>query len=188
MSRRVAGQDVRDVATRTSITATVTACPGHDVGMPVTVTARIGAAPEVVWDLVADVTRMGQWSPETTRCRWLTEPPGPREGARFTGTNAYRGRRWRTECTVVAADRGREFSFNVVGAGFLSVARWAYTFRPVDDGCEVTETYTDRRGPALKLFGVAMLGIRDRDAHNRRTMTETLHRLRAAAEAQTGAV
>ncbi|RZU51648.1 polyketide cyclase/dehydrase/lipid transport protein [Krasilnikovia cinnamomea] len=156
-------------------------------GMPVTVTTRIGAAPEAVWDLIADVTRMGQWSPETTRCRWLTEPPGPREGARFAGTNAYRGRRWRTECTVVAADRGREFSFDVIGGGFLTVACWAYTFRPVDDGCEVTETYTDRRGLMLKLFGIAALGITDRDAHNRRTMTETLERLRVAAEAQAGA-
>ncbi|GGQ85373.1 hypothetical protein GCM10010166_64630 [Couchioplanes caeruleus subsp. azureus] len=155
--------------------------------MPVTVATRIGAAPEAVWDLVADVTRMGQWSPETTRCRWLTEPPSPRVGARFTGTNAYRGRRWRTECTVVAADRGREFSFDVVGGGFLTVARWTYAFRPVDDGCEVTETYTDRRGLLLKLFGIAALGITDRDAHNRRTMTETLERLRVAAEARAGA-
>jgi len=155
--------------------------------MPVTVTARIGAAPEIVWDLVADVTRMGQWSPETTRCRWLSDPPGPREGARFAGTNAHRGRRWRTACTVVVADRGREFSFDVVGAGFLAVARWTYAFRPVGDGCEVTETYLDRRGPVLRLFGVAVLGITDRDVHNRRTMTETLNRLRVAAEAQTAA-
>ncbi|MFI5492941.1 SRPBCC family protein [Actinoplanes sp. NPDC051859] len=154
--------------------------------MPVTVVTRVRAAPEVVWDLVADVTRMGQWSPETTRCRWLTEPPGPHEGARFAGTNAFRGRRWRTECTVVAADRGREFSFDVIGGGFLAVSRWTYAFRAVDGGCEVTETYVDRRGLALKLFGILALGIKDRDAHNRRTMTETLDRLRAAAEAQVG--
>ncbi|MFC4071773.1 SRPBCC family protein [Actinoplanes subglobosus] len=113
--------------------------------MPVTVTTHIGATPEVVWDLVADVTRIG------------------------------------------AADRGREFGFDVVGAGFLAVARWTYTLRPDGDGCEVTETYTDRRGPALKLFGIAMLRIPDRDAHNRRTMTETLNRLRLAAEAPTEA-
>jgi hypothetical protein len=129
----------------------------------------------------------GPVSSRTTRCRWLTEPPGPHVGARFTGTNAYRGRRWRTECTVVAADRAREFSFDVVGAGFLTVARWTYAFRPVHDGCEVTETYTDRRGLMLKLFGIAALGITDRDAHNRRTMTQTLDRLRVAAEAGPGA-
>jgi hypothetical protein len=154
--------------------------------MPVTVTTRVGAAPEVVWDLVADVTRMGEWSPETTRCRWLTEPPGPWVGARFAGTNVHRGRRWRTECTVVAAERGREFGFEVVGGGLLKVARWTYAFRPVDDGCEVTETYTDRRGLMLKLVGIVALGIADRDAHNRRTMTQTLDRLRVAAEARTG--
>jgi uncharacterized protein YndB with AHSA1/START domain len=154
--------------------------------MTVTVTTRIAAPPDAVWDLVAEVTRMGDWSPETTRCRWLSEPPGPRVGARFAGTNAYRGRRWRTECEVVAAERGREFAFDVTGAGFLSVARWSYAFRPVEGGCEVTESFTDRRGVALKLFGRVALGIADREEHNRHTMTETLARLRAAAESAAG--
>ena len=39
----------------------------HDVE----VRRRIAAAPGMVYDLVSDVTRMGEWSPETASCRWV---------------------------------------------------------------------------------------------------------------------
>jgi hypothetical protein len=32
----------------------------------------IGAAPRVVWELIADVTRMGEWSPVCRRCTWIS--------------------------------------------------------------------------------------------------------------------
>jgi uncharacterized protein YndB with AHSA1/START domain len=149
---------------------------------PVRVSASIDAPAEHVWDLLSDVTRMGEWSPETRACRWLGEPAEPVVGARFTGSNRHRGRRWRTTCTVVAAERGSEFAFDVVGGGFLAVATWRYEFTARDGGCEVTETFIDRRGPLLRAFGVLALGIADRSEHNRRNMAETLARLKAAAE------
>ena len=58
---------------------------------PVTVRAAIDAPAERVWDLVSDVTRMGEWSPETRSCRWLGEPAAPEVGARFAGRNQFRG-------------------------------------------------------------------------------------------------
>jgi len=152
----------------------------------VSVSTFIAAPPEKVYDLVADVTRMGEWSPETVRCRWLDGATGPAVGARFTGTNALKSRRWRTVCRVAAADRGREFAFEVTGAGFLPVALWRYELRPADGGCEVTEHWTDRRGLFLKVFGSAATGVADRAAHNRRGMAQTLERLKAAAEATAG--
>jgi uncharacterized protein YndB with AHSA1/START domain len=145
----------------------------------------INAPAEHVWDLVSDVTRMGEWSPETRGCRWLDDAAGPSAGARFTGSNAHRGRRWRTICTVIAADRGREFAFDVVGGGFLQVATWRYEFVLRDGGCTVIETSIDRRGPLLRLYGRMTLGIADRTEHNQRTMTETLARLKSSAEAPT---
>ena len=45
----------------------------------------IAAAPEAVWDLIADVTRMGEWSPETTGCEWIEGADGPRVRAPFMG-------------------------------------------------------------------------------------------------------
>ena len=35
------------------------------------VSERVSAAPEAVWALVADVPRMGEWSPECVRCEWV---------------------------------------------------------------------------------------------------------------------
>jgi hypothetical protein len=40
-----------------------------------------------VWDLIADVTPVGEWSPECVRAAWLGEPGRPQLGARFTGYN-----------------------------------------------------------------------------------------------------
>jgi uncharacterized protein YndB with AHSA1/START domain len=141
----------------------------------------IAASPESLYDLVSDVTAMGSWSPETTACRWIGGATGPVVGARFKGTNRNGWRRWRTTCTVVSAERGRRFAFDV-GFGPLPVARWAYDFLSDGDGCKVVETWTDRRhGWMVKVSPVAM-GVSDRPGHNRESMTTTLSRLRTAAE------
>ena len=57
------------------------------------VSIHIDAPPEHVYDLVTDVTRMGEWSPETHRCRWV-EGDGPAVGARFKGDNRRGRARW----------------------------------------------------------------------------------------------
>jgi uncharacterized protein YndB with AHSA1/START domain len=157
---------------------------GHNGGVAqsVSVSTRVAAPPERVYDLVSDVVRMGEWSPETVRCRWLGGATGPAVGARFAGTNSFRRLTWRTECQVTAAERGREFAFEVTGGGFLPVAVWRYELRPVDGGCEVTEHWTDRRGTLLRWYGRLILAVPDRAEHNRRGMEQTLARLKAAAE------
>ena len=40
------------------------------------VTIHINAAPDVVFALVSDVTRMGDWSPETANCEWVDGATG----------------------------------------------------------------------------------------------------------------
>jgi uncharacterized protein YndB with AHSA1/START domain len=144
----------------------------------------IAASPESLYDLVSDVTSMGSWSPETTTCRWIHGATGAAPGARFQGVNRHGWRRWRTTCTVVAADRGRRFAFDV-GIGGLPVAGWAYDFLPDSSGCRVVETWTDHRhGWMIRLSPIAM-GVADRASHNRDGMTTTLARLRSAAERTT---
>ena len=96
----------------------------------------VSCAPEALYDMVADVTRMGEWSPVCTGC-WWDEGDGPTAGAWFTGRNELPDRTWETRCEVVAADRGREFAFVVAG----TKTRWGYRFRGVDEGTELTETW-----------------------------------------------
>ena len=147
----------------------------------VEVSEQIAAAPDVVYGMVSDVTRMGTWSPETESCRWLDGATAPAQGARFRGTNRRGPLLWQTTCTVTAADPGRRFAFDVA-FGPWRIATWAYDFAPVDGGCLVTESWSDRRPGGMRVASVPVMGIKDRAAHNRRGMQATLAALKAAAE------
>ena len=113
----------------------------------------IGRSPEEIYDMVADVTRVGEWSPMCTAC-WWDEGDGPRVGAKFTGRNQQGERTWETHSEVVAADRGRQFAWVVVEPP--TGARWDYSFVAVDGGTEVTESWElPPEGSAFfeKMFG-----------------------------------
>lgn len=150
----------------------------------VSVDIEVAAPAEVIYDLVADLPRMGEWSPECERVEWAETTPGPAIGARFTGHNRNGRHRWSTHGTVVTADRGQEFAFEVRSVLGMPVSTWTYRISSRGDGrCLVTESTEDRRGALIKVLGRLATGIADREARNRQTMTQTLERLRAAAEA-----
>lgn len=138
------------------------------------------ADPTAAWHLIADITRMGQWSPETTSATWAGGSTGPAVGARFTGTNRYGSKTWSSTCTVTASEPGRRFAFDVA-VGPFSVAGWAYEFEPTEDGCLVTERWVDHRGALVTWLSPMITGTRDRATRNRETMAVTLERLAAAA-------
>lgn len=139
------------------------------------------ATPEEAWRLVADITRMGEWSPETTSAAWGRRTPGPSLGARFLGTNQMGTRTWRSSCTVTACEPGRRFAFDV-SIGPFSVARWAYDFEPAEGGCLVTEQWEDHGGALVTWLSPFITGTRDRARRNEETMTVTLDRLAASAQ------
>jgi uncharacterized protein YndB with AHSA1/START domain len=147
----------------------------------VEVERTIAAAPEKVWALVSDVTRMGEWSPETVGCEWVGDRKEPVVGARFKGRNQSGWRKWSTVCTVVEASPGKSFVFDVK-AGPFDISRWEYTFEQADGGTRVSESWTERRPKLMELMSRPIMGISDRASHNRATMQATLERLAAAAE------
>lgn len=148
----------------------------------IAVDRRIEADPAVVYDLISDVTRMGQWSPETVSCRWLGGAGTAVVGARFKGSNRHGWHRWSTTCTVTAADRGRRFGFEVGLMGRV-IAKWEYEIEAQGNGCLVTERWTDGRPVWMEKLSPLASGVGDRAEHNRQTMNETLTRLKQAAEA-----
>lgn len=156
-------------------------CEGAYMGETVSVTREIAASPEQLWAMVSDVTRMGEWSPETTEVSWVAGASGPEVGAKFKGTNEHAGKSWSTGATVTSADPGRRFAF-LVAVGPVKVAEWAYDFESSVGGCRVTESWTDRRNGLVKALGKPLSGVADRAEHNRAGMAETLERLAAAAE------
>ena len=152
----------------------------------VTVQRTVAASPQAVYDLVSDVTRMGEWSPETTSCRWLGGASGAAVGARFRGANRKGWRRWSTTCKVVSADPGRLFAFDVT-VGPLAIARWTYEFVADGGATVVKESWIDRRPQWMALVDPAVMGIRDRAQHNRQTMEATLANLGRHVERAPGA-
>jgi uncharacterized protein YndB with AHSA1/START domain len=91
-------------------------------------TIEIAAPPARVYDLIADITRMGEWSPECYRCEWMGDTEEPLVGARFHGHNRMGPLKWVTTCEIVTADRSREFAFTVIHdkTGREST-RWRYS-------------------------------------------------------------
>jgi len=141
---------------------------------------RIAASPETVYALVSDLSRMGEWSPEATGGDWVGGT-GPSVGVKFKGTNANGDKKWKTTVKVTDASAPNRFAFaNAVGP--LVVAEWIYEITPVADGCEVTESWVDRRGPVISFVGKHLTGVDDRAAHTRSMIEKTLAGIKATAE------
>lgn len=142
----------------------------------------VNGTPETLYDMVSDVTRMGEWSPICTAC-WWDEGDSPQVGARFTGRNELPERTWETRSRVVAADRGREFAW-VVGD---SLVRWGYTFTPVDGGTQMTESWEFLPGGIAmfesKYAADAQAQIADRTKAAHEGIPVTLAAIKAVAEA-----
>src|SRR3954452_1745975 len=102
---------------------------------------RIAVPPEVVYDLIADVTSIGERSPECYRAEWIGGSTAPAVGARFRGHNRLRVLKWTTTCEVTAAERGREFAFTVLSGRGREETKWRYLIDGQDHGTTVTESY-----------------------------------------------
>jgi hypothetical protein len=96
----------------------------------------IGRSPEDLYDMVSDVTRIGEWSPICREC-WWDEGASAEVGAWFNGRNVDGDSTWETRSVVVAADRGKEFAYLVGG----SLVRWGWGFAPAEGGTTVTESW-----------------------------------------------
>lgn len=149
---------------------------------------HIEASPEVIYDLVTDVSRMGDWSPECVQGEWLEGTAAPAVGARFMGRNRHGFARWSNKPRVTAADRGREFSFVVPDPLGHDTTRWTYRFEPVATGTEVTETFELLRDLPLylRLSDRWFMGVQDRKADLESNMRATLQALKTEAERTAG--
>lgn len=140
----------------------------------------IAAPAERVYDLVADVTRMGQWSPECYRCVWLDGATRAEVGARFRGYNRVGPYRWERMAVITAADRGRDFSFTTLDDhNGREQTQWHYRFESLPSGTRLTESFQFLWCPTVeRIFEVFVPRGRQVD----RGMKETLRRVKWAAE------
>jgi hypothetical protein len=137
----------------------------------------------VLYAMVSDLPRIGEWSPECESVDWEGDVTVPVENTTFVGHNAVgpgRRIRYSRHGRVLVADPGREFAFITDEGGRESTA-WRYRFEPLVDGrTRVTESYEVRWIPTwARILDVPL----NRHKELLEGMRTTLGRLKAAAEA-----
>jgi len=149
------------------------------------VTVHMKAPVADVWALVSDVTRIGEFSPETFEARWTHGATGPAVGARFKGhvkRNGVGPTYW-SPCTVTRCVENEVFEFGV-GVEDNPINTWGYRLQAEDGGTRVTEYF--RLSPAWYVRGYWMLLGRLRGRTNERGMRTTLERMKAVLENGSG--
>ena len=144
------------------------------------VTVSMSASPETVWAVVSDVTRVGEFSPETFEAEWTHGATGPQVGARFRGhvkRNGVGPIYW-SPCRVTVFEPNERFEFAVDIAGPLN--NWGYRLAERDGGTDVTEYFRVEPTLVMKAYW-AVLGW-SRGKTNERGMRTTLERMKAVVE------
>jgi uncharacterized protein YndB with AHSA1/START domain len=145
------------------------------------VTVRMAAPPEEVWALVSDVTRIGEFSPETFEAEWTRGSTGPEVGAYFKGhvkRNGVGPTYW-TPCKVTKCVPDEVFEF-LVGTEDVAVNNWGYRIAPDGDGSLVTEYFHLEPRLPLRVYWAVMGRLRGRT--NEKGMRTTLERMKAVVE------
>jgi len=153
----------------------------------------VAALPELVWDLVADVTRVGGWSPECIRAAWLGKSGRPQPGARFIGHNRFPdGFEYEVTCVVTEADRPHAFAWMVLDDSddpARPSSLWRYRIDPLPGGASrVRQRFTHGPGVsflrevATKAPNLAAEIIAARRDGLQANMSATLRAMKAAAE------
>lgn len=144
-------------------------------------TVHMSATPQQVWDLVSDVTRVGEYSPETFEAQWLDGATGPAAGVRFKGhvKRNEKGPVYWTVCRITESEAGRVFEFQVLGAGQV-INTWRYEFAPDADGTAVTESFTMYPSLPIKLYWAIAGRLRGR--RNNADIRRSLERIKTLVE------
>lgn len=130
------------------------ACQGGDVdggcdvtGVDAEVSVEIAAPPDLVWDLLADLSLTPVINRETLRTVWLTPSTGWAVGSVFRATNRIGEREWSVDCHVTVADRPGELGWTVLDPQNPSSTWWYRLELGVGGGTQVTQGF--RHGPNL---------------------------------------
>ncbi len=145
------------------------------------VSMHIDAPPEQVWALVSDVTRIGEFSPETFEAEWTRGSTGPEVGASFKGhvrRNGVGPTYW-SPCQVTACVPNEVFEF-AVGTDDVTLNNWGYRLEPESGGTLVTEYFRIEPSRVMRLYWTLLGPLRGRT--NERGMRTTLERMKAVLE------
>ncbi len=153
--------------------------PPRRVQLENRVAVTVDVAIDDVWNVVCDVTRVGEWSHECVGAQWLGGATTATPGARFRGRNRAGTFRWGRVCEIVSAEPYELAWRTVPTALYPDSSEWRITLATVDEGTRIEQRFHVVRGArALTvLYALLIPAHRDRTA----ALTEDLTRLGAAA-------
>jgi iron-sulfur cluster repair protein YtfE (RIC family)/uncharacterized protein YndB with AHSA1/START domain len=155
------------------------------VSLAGTATAHASAPPEAVWRVLADVTRVGEWSHECHTVTWADGSTRAEVGARFRGSSRSGFARWTRPCVVTVCDAPNVFAYRTQGRLLGDSTEWYFELRADEGGTAIAQHYRVRR---LPVWADRLVWWVTPAHHDRGTaLTSDLERLAAAAEREAAA-
>jgi Polyketide cyclase / dehydrase and lipid transport len=146
---------------------------------PLQASIEVATPRKVVWNVVADLRRTGEWSPECSR----VVPMGAiRQGGWLLGVNHRKWVTWATVSRIARFEPESEIAWKVL----TNRAVWLYRLEPIEEGTRITQTRDTPRGvaPFARAFTRVLLGGQPtHDDELEVGMHRGLERIKAIAEA-----
>ena len=109
---------------------------------------EVACTPLAAWELVTDIERIGEFSPECIAARWIGGASGPSAGACFEGTNRVTDEAinseyiWIRPCTVTTTQPPERFSYTVGDRYDGTPATcWDIEIELTATGCRITQRF-----------------------------------------------
>jgi uncharacterized protein YndB with AHSA1/START domain len=144
----------------------------------ISATVDIKARPEEVWEVISDLARMPEFSPELRKAFVLGRPG---VGASIIGINRRKAVVWPTSSKVVRWEPGRAVAWKTRESG----ATWVYELEPTATGTSVTgRRVLPKFTIGTSLLGPVIGGAAGHDVELAAGIRTTLERIRSAVEDQ----
>lgn len=153
--------------------------PPRRVQLQNRVSVTVDAEIDDVWEVVRDVTRVGEWSHECKGAEWLGDTRDPVPGALFRGRNRSGVLRWGRVCEIVSADPYELVWRTVSSTLYPDSSEWRIALTRADSGTTISQQFHVLRAPKVLavVYGLAIPAHRDRTA----ALMEDLTRLGSVA-------
>ena len=138
--------------------------PARRVQLENSVAVTVEADIDEVWDVVRDVTRVGEWSHECVGASWLGGSATPVPGARFRGRNRAGIFRWGRVCEIVSAEPYELVWRTVPTAMYPDSSEWRIALDEIDGGTRISQHFRVLRAPKVLsvLYALVIPAHRDR--------------------------
>jgi hemerythrin-like domain-containing protein len=136
----------------------------------------VDAPIDAVWRVVADVTRVGEWSHECRRVEWLDGATTAAPGVRFRGVNKAGLWSWSRINEIIVADEPQTLVWRTTPTLlYPDSSEWRITLTSVEGGTRIVQSFHVLRAPAVlaRLYSIVIPEHRDRTT----SLTDDLRRL-----------